>query len=77
MLVAMKSLSGMAGVGCDPRILAWYSQLQGGCVVVVHPARQALREGGVVGVVEGLAPKERCLPPPGCLGGRWFWGRAM
>ena len=22
-------------------------------------------EGGVVGVAEGLAPKERCLPPPG------------
>jgi hypothetical protein len=30
---------------------------------------QALREGGVDGVVEGLAPKERRLPPPECLGG--------
>ena len=26
----------------------------------------ALREGGVVGVAEGLAPSERCLPPPEC-----------
>ena len=25
----------------------------------------ALREGGVAGVEGGLAPKERCLPPPG------------
>ena len=29
---------------------------------------RALREGGVVGVVEGPAPLERCLPPPERLG---------
>ena len=29
-----------------------------------HPLL-ALREGGVAGVEGGLAPKERCLPPPG------------
>ena len=32
---------------------------------------QALREGGVVGVVEGLAPRERRLPPPECLKSEW------
>ena len=34
----------------------------------VHPHPHpflALREGGVAGVEGGLAPKERCLPPPG------------
>ena len=30
---------------------------------------QALREGGVDGAVEGLAPKGRRLPSPECLGG--------
>ena len=32
-----------------------------------HPHHHllALREGGVAGVEGGLAPKERCLPPPG------------
>ena len=33
------------------------------------PPLQALREGGVEGVVEGLAPTERRLPPPECLVG--------
>ena len=32
------------------------------------PPRQAFREGGVAGVVEGLAQKERRLPPPESLG---------
>ena len=31
---------------------------------------QAFREGGEDGVVEGLAPMERRLPPPEGLGGR-------
>ena len=31
---------------------------------------QALREGGVEGVVEGPAPIERRLPPRECLAGR-------
>ena len=30
---------------------------------------QAFREGGEDGVVEGLAPRERRLPPPEGLGG--------
>ena len=33
-------------------------------------SHQALREGGVAGVVEGLAPLERRLPPPECLAER-------
>ena len=32
-----------------------------------HPHPQAFHEGGVAGVVEGLAPKERRLPPLECL----------
>ena len=34
------------------------------------PTPQAFREGGEDGVVEGLAPWERRLPPPDGLGGR-------
>ena len=32
-----------------------------------YPHPQAFHEGGVAGVVEGLAPKERRLPPLECL----------
>ena len=32
------------------------------------PSPRAFREGGEDGVVEGLAPKERRLPPPEGLG---------
>ena len=43
-----------------PRQLYSYSLL---------PPLQALREGGVEGAVEGLAPTERRLPTPECLVG--------
>ena len=43
----------------------------------LHPHPRAFHEGGVAGVVEGLAPKERCLPPQECLrmwAGLWWKG---
>ena len=45
-----------------PRQLYTYSLL---------PPLQALREGGVEGAVEGLAPTERRLPPSEWLVGFW------